>query len=74
LRDAGCRVPEDVAIVGFDDSAAATMVEPALTTMRNPIEQTALKALEILDDQIAGRLHQPVHVLLNSELVERGSA
>ena len=43
LREAGRRVPEDVAVVGFDDSAAATMVEPALTTMRNPIEQTALR-------------------------------
>jgi DNA-binding LacI/PurR family transcriptional regulator len=74
LRDAGRRIPEDVAVVGFDDSAAATMVEPALTTMRNPIEQTALEALRILDDQIAGRVHQPVHVLLSSELVERSSA
>jgi len=74
LRESGRRVPEDVAVVGFDNSAAATMVEPALTTMRNPIEQTALEALQILDDQIAGRIHQPVHVLLSSELVERSSA
>ena len=74
LRDAGRRVPQDVAVVGFDDLAAATMVEPALTTMRNPIEQTALEALQILDDQIAGRVQQPVHVLLDSELVERASA
>jgi DNA-binding LacI/PurR family transcriptional regulator len=74
LREAGRRVPQDVAVVGFDNSAAATMVEPALTTMRNPIEQTALEALQILDDQIAGRVRQPVHVLLSSELVERGSA
>jgi DNA-binding LacI/PurR family transcriptional regulator len=74
LREAGRRVPQDVAVVGFDDSAAATMVEPALTTMRNPIEQIALAALAILDDQITGRLRRPAHVLLSSELVERGSA
>ena len=74
LREAGRRVPQDVAVVGFDDSAAATMVEPALTTMRNPIEQIALQALEILDDQLSGQLRKPVHVLLSSELVERGSA
>jgi DNA-binding LacI/PurR family transcriptional regulator len=73
LRKAGRRVPEDVAVVGFDDSAAATMVEPALTTMRNPIEQSALEALQVLDDQIAGRVRRPVHILLSSELVERGS-
>ena len=73
LRAAGRRVPEDVAVVGFDDSAAATMVEPALTTMRNPIEQSALEGLRILDDQIAGRVLPPVHLVLNSELVERSS-
>jgi len=73
LREAGRRVPDDVAVVGFDNSAAATRVTPALTTMRNPIEQTALEALRILDDQIAGRVRPPVHLLLSSELVERGS-
>jgi DNA-binding LacI/PurR family transcriptional regulator len=73
LRRAGRRVPDDVAVVGFDDSAAATMVEPALTTMRNPIEQTGLEALRILDDQIAGRVRRPVRMLLSSELIERGS-
>ena len=74
LREAGRRVPEDVAVVGFDNSSAATVVEPALTTMRNPIEQTALEALRILDDQIAGRARRPVRLLLSSELVERDSA
>lgn len=74
LRAAGRRVPEDVAVVGFDDSAAATTVDPALTTMRNPIEQTALEALRILDDQIAGRAAPPVHLVLSSELIERSSA
>ncbi len=73
LHAAGRRVPQDVAVVGFDDSAAATMVDPPLTTMRNPIEQTALEALRILDDQIAGRADPPVHLLLGSELVERSS-
>lgn len=73
LREAGRRVPDDVAVVGFDNSAAATRVTPALTTMRNPIEQTALEALRILDDQIAGRVRRPVHILLGSELVERAS-
>ncbi len=73
LHEAGRRVPDDVAVVGFDNSAAATRVTPALTTMRNPIEQTALEALRILDDQIAGRARRPVHLLLSSELVERGS-
>lgn len=74
LREAGRHVPDDVAVVGFDDSAAATMVEPRLTTMRNPVEETALEATRILDDLIAGRLNDPVHLRLASELVRGGSA
>src|SRR5579859_7057290 len=74
LRAAGRRVPEDVAVVGFDDSAAATMVDPALTTMRNPIEQTALEALRILDERIAGDADAPARLVLSSELVKRSSA
>jgi DNA-binding LacI/PurR family transcriptional regulator len=42
--------------------------------MRNPIEQNAIEALRILDDQIAGRVQQPVQVVLSSELIERSSA
>jgi DNA-binding LacI/PurR family transcriptional regulator len=53
--------------------AAATMVEPELTTMRNPIEQTALEALRVLDDQIARRAHAPMQLTLRSELVKRSS-
>lgn len=74
LRAAGRQVPGDVAVAGFDDSAAATMADPPLTTMRNPIEQTAMEALRILDDQIDGRTRQPVHVLLSSEIIKRSSA
>jgi DNA-binding LacI/PurR family transcriptional regulator len=74
LRTAGRRVPEDVAVVGFDDSAVATMVEPPLTTIRNPIEQSALEALRILDDQIAGPAQPPVQIILDSDLVKRSSA
>ena len=43
-REHGLRVPDDVAVVGFDDSVAATQVRPALTTIRQPVEEMA-KAL-----------------------------
>lgn len=74
LRESGRRVPEDVALVGFDNSAAATMVDPPLTTMRNPVEQTALEATRILDDLIAGRSQGPVHIILSSDMIKGGTA
>jgi len=46
LREHALRVPEDVALVGFDDSVAATQARPALTTVRQPVEEMA-KALTL---------------------------
>lgn len=75
LREAALRVPEDVAVVGFDDVPLASMVEPALTTVRQPIEQLGSMAVELL----IGLLESPktavgVHrVVLPTELVIRAS-
>lgn len=74
LREAGKRVPQDVAIVGFDDSSAATITDPQLTTVRNPFGDIALKALQILDGLISGELQETAQVVLPAELVIRGSA
>ena len=74
LRRAGRRVPEDVAIVGCDDSPAALTTDPALTTMRNPFEETAEAAVHLLHDLISGRSSEPSHIVLPSQLVQRGSA
>ncbi|GAA0454365.1 LacI family transcriptional regulator [Actinoplanes capillaceus] len=48
LRDAGLRVPQDVAVVGFDDSSAAVAARPALTTVRLPLEDMAAEAARLL--------------------------
>ena len=52
LREHGLRVPEDVAVVGFDDSVAATQVRPALTTIRQPVEEMAKALTRTLLDRI----------------------
>ena len=48
LQDAGLRVPEDVAIIGFDDVPIASLVRPGLTTLRIHIAETGRNALERL--------------------------
>ena len=73
LRDAGRRVPQDVAMVGFDDSSAAMAATPALTTVRHPLEDMAAESARLLlariDDpamRISSVIYEPTLVLRQS--------
>jgi DNA-binding LacI/PurR family transcriptional regulator len=74
LKESGRRIPDDVAVVGFDDSTAAVRAEPPLTTIHQPFEQSAAEAVRILNELIAGVSTGPQHVLMPTRLVRRGSA
>jgi LacI family transcriptional regulator len=54
LRDAALRVPDDVSVVGYDDLPVAAYVEPALTTVHQPMGEVGAHAAGIVLDQIAG--------------------
>ena len=72
LRRAGRRVPEDIAVGGFDDSQIASATTPPLTTIRNPLEQVAATMVELVLRHIE---KEPVEsVLVPTELVRRESA
>jgi LacI family transcriptional regulator len=58
LREAGLRVPDDVAMAAFDDVPIASAVEPALTTVRQPIERLGSLAVDLLLDRL-GRPTDP---------------
>ncbi|UOQ42896.1 LacI family transcriptional regulator [Halobacillus salinarum] len=47
-KELGLKVPEDIAVIGFDDQPSAEMLDPKLTTIRQPIEQMGQKAVEVL--------------------------
>ncbi|HWD42727.1 MAG TPA: LacI family DNA-binding transcriptional regulator [Actinomycetota bacterium] len=73
LRAAGRRVPEDVAVVGFEDSAVARYAQPPLTTVRQPIEEMGRQATRMLLAKIAGETGG-MHLILDVDLVVRASS
>lgn len=72
LERRGIRVPESVALLGFDDVEEARHSRPPLSTVRQPFREHARKALEIVMDQLEGRA-VPRRTLIDSQLILRRS-
>ena len=72
LREAGMRVPDDVAVVGNGDMDVAAYVTPALTTLAIPYAEIAQAAMELMLEQLQGQ-DTPRQVTLKSPLVVRES-
>ena len=66
--------PDDVAVVGFDDSLAAQVVPPGLTSVRQPLEEVAAQIVRLLDDRLAMRSSRCTNVILSPELRLRGTS
>ncbi|GGR28076.1 LacI family DNA-binding transcriptional regulator [Agromyces mediolanus] len=73
VRRAGLRVPEDVSVIGYDDSALMNCTEPPLTTVRQPIEAMGKMVIELLLRQMTSERAIGDEVLFAPELVVRGS-
>lgn len=72
LHATGRRVPDDVALVGFDASAAAGMTHPPLTTVSNPVSEMAVRATDLLLRRMEGEQVEPE--ILPTRLVPGGTA
>ncbi len=72
-REAGLSIPKDVAFVGFDDLPIATLSDIQLTTVRQPVIQFGIKAVELLLDLIENGLHPPRRIIMDTELIIRDS-
>jgi LacI family transcriptional regulator len=73
LAVAGIRVPEDIAVVGFDDIFPASLCDPPLTTVHQPIRMLGERACDRLIARIADPALRPKLELLPTELVLRSS-
>jgi DNA-binding LacI/PurR family transcriptional regulator len=74
LRRAGRRVPDDVAVIGFDDLPIGRHTDPPLTTVRQPIEQMGARMTRELLSLIVSGPTAPRRIVLDTELVLRASA
>src|SRR5690606_18803403 len=74
LRSAGVNVPDDVAVVGYDDSEAATSSPVPLTTVRQPSEAMGATMVDILLGVLRGEEDHPRMTTLPTELIIRASA
>ncbi len=72
-REAGLTVPDDVAFVGFDDIPLTSITDTQLTTIRQPVTQFGIRAVELLIDLIENGIQPPRHIIMNTQLIIRDS-
>ena len=73
LMEAGIRVPEQVAVIGYDDHYIASQLHPHLTTMRQPADKIALAAADMLLRRISGKMKRGADLRIDPELIIRES-
>lgn len=74
LYDSGIKVPEEVAVVGFDNREACQFLRPRLTTVDLPVRDIGRRAAHMLMDLVNTPDAQPRNEILPCKLIERGSA
>jgi DNA-binding LacI/PurR family transcriptional regulator len=74
LSATGRRVPTEVAVVGYDDSAVATSTNPPLTSVHQPIEEMGREVARLLVEAIDGTNRAKRRVILATDLVKRASS
>lgn len=74
LEEAGLRVPEDIAIVGYDDILTARFLRVPLTTVRIPKQELGNEAMKLLYRKMEGKIQGIQRIVLKTELVLRKSA
>jgi LacI family transcriptional regulator len=74
IAEAGLSIPDDIAVVGFDNASWATAFRPPLTVVTQPTYEIGEVATDLLLRRVNGEQFPPRHVVLRAKLVERGSS
>ena len=73
VRNKGMRVPDDISVIGFDDIPQASLIRPALTTIRQPLEKMARVATQMLLELLGQPQKKASRIELPTELIIRDS-
>lgn len=73
IREAGLRIPQDIAVVGYDNLPFANQAEPPLTTIQQPIKETGATAVETLIDILGNGAPAQCRMVLPNQLMVRES-
>ncbi|GGE26198.1 DNA-binding transcriptional regulator CytR [Pullulanibacillus camelliae] len=73
IKQHGLKVPEDIAIVGFDNVKFSSIFEPALTTMAQPLEEMGRQSMKVLIDRMNGKTLSKNHFIYSADLIIRES-
>jgi DNA-binding LacI/PurR family transcriptional regulator len=73
VRRLGMTVPDDISVIGYDDSIFMPCTDPPMTTIRQPIEAMGQAVVALLVSEIAGNAVPTDELLFEPELVVRGS-
>ena len=71
LREKKINIPQDVKIIGFDDSFISELLHVSLTTIRQPIEKLGITVAELLLNKIEGKEVSGEDIIIETELIER---
>lgn len=71
IQEAGRRIPDEISVVGFDDIPMSAVNDIKLTTVRQPVFETGVRAVEVLIDMIENSLDFPQHIILDTKLIVR---
>ena len=74
LKEQGRRVPDDVAVVGFDDAPMAELTDPPLTSVHQPAERMGREMVRLLFEQIDDGAAAGASTVLSTELIRRDSS
>jgi DNA-binding LacI/PurR family transcriptional regulator len=73
IREARLRIPEDVALIAFDDPIWSGLIDPPLTTLAQPVRRMATEAMDLLLERVAGSRSEPRRTVHTFELRVRSS-